>query len=302
MQKSEGARDGLSYATFSDGYDDGFDMGLHDVQHFMDELKRRGPESLGELIQNYLGDGRKFVHVFYTTLIPWVADVASSLWLRSTLVWTQPATVLNIYYYYFNGHGDVIGNASSNPSSPILLPGLPPLTGHDVPSFFSPENQYTYFLPLMKRQFEILDEQGKSQKVLVNTFDALEEGPLRVIPKLNLVGIGPLLPSAFLDGDSPSDTSFGGDLFQDSKNYIEWLNTKPRASVVYLSFGSIHVLKKQQRDELAKALLSTGQPFLWVMLLYTCYTCAPCTYVFTYVSLHIKIHTFLDMSTISEYF
>lgn len=267
MHKSEETpHGGLSYAAFSDGFDDGFDIGAHDIQQFMDEIKRRGPETLGELIENYLRDGRKFMHVFYTTLIPWVADVASSFQLRSTLIWAQPATVLDIYYYYFNGYRDVIGKASTDPSSPILLPGLLPLTGHEVPSFFAPGNHYTHFLPLMKRQLEILEEQGGNQKVLVNTFDALEEGPLRVIPKLNLVGIGPLLPSAFLDRDDPSDTSFGGDLFRDSKNYIEWLNTKPRASVIYLSFGSIHVLKNQQRDELAKALLSSGRPFLWVLL------------------------------------
>ncbi|KAK4762699.1 hypothetical protein SAY86_008467 [Trapa natans] len=260
--------DGLSYESFSDGYDDGIDFGVYDIQQFMDSLKTRGPETLRDLIDDYLRDGRKkIVHVFYTTLIPWVADVARSFGLRSTLVWTQPATVLDIYYYYFNGHGDAIRTGSTDPSSPILLPGLPPLNGKDVPSFFAPENHYTYFLPLMKRQFEILDEQqGQSHKVLVNTFEALEEGPLHVIPKLNLVGIGPLLPYAFLDRHNPSDTSFGGDLFRgNSKNYIEWLDTKPGASVIYLSFGSIHVLKKKQKDELTKALILCGLPFLWVM-------------------------------------
>ncbi|PKI77853.1 hypothetical protein CRG98_001740 [Punica granatum] len=266
MRESKETFDDLSYAAFSDGYDDGFDIGKHDIQQFMDELKRQGPQTLGELIGNCLTEGREFTHVFYTTLIPWAADVASSFRLRSTLIWTQPATVLDIYYYYFDGYGDVISDAGINSSSPIVLPGLPPLTGRDVPSFFSPENHYSYFLPLMKRQFEILDEQGNSHKVLVNTFDALEEGPLRATRKLNLVGIGPLLPSAFLDGHNPSDTSFGGDIFQgSSKNYTEWLNNNPRASVIYICFGSIHLLTRRQRDELARGLLSSSRPFLWVM-------------------------------------
>lgn len=267
MHKSDETLDGLSYMAFSDGYDDGSEIAGHDLEQFMANLERWGSETLRELIENNLKEGCKFTHVFYSMLIPWVASVASSLQLRSTLIWTQPATLLDIYYYYFNGYGDVIQNAVTNPSSLILLPGLPPLTGRDVPSFFTPENHYTFIFSLMKHHFEILDEPANDNpKVLVNTFDALEEGPLRAIDKLNLVGIGPLLPSAFLDGQDLADTSFGGDLFQDSKNYIEWLNTKPKASVIYVSFGSISVLSKQQKDEIARGLLSSGRPFLWVML------------------------------------
>ncbi|KAF7151419.1 hypothetical protein RHSIM_Rhsim02G0067900 [Rhododendron simsii] len=74
-------------------------------------------------------------------------------------------------------------------------------------------------LPLLKEHFDVLDYE-RNAKVLVNTFDALESGALRA--KLNFVAIGPLIPSAFLDGKDPSDASFGGDLFQDSKAYIEW--------------------------------------------------------------------------------
>ncbi|OWM84235.1 UDP-glycosyltransferase 75C1-like [Punica granatum] len=266
MRKSTETIEGLSYIGFSDGFDDGSDMGAHDLEQFMAELKRHGSDTLRQLIENNLKEGREFTHVFYTTIVPWVADVASFLRLPSTLIWAQPATVLDIYYYYFSGYGDAIANARADHSSPIQLTGLPPLTGRDIPSFFTPGNHYNFSLPLMKRHLEILDEQrDHNPKVLVNTFDALEEGPLRAIDKLNMVAIGPLLPSAFLDGHDPSDTSFGGDLFRDSRNYIEWLNTKPKASVIYVSFGSISVLSKQQKDEMARGLTASSRPFLWVI-------------------------------------
>ncbi|GMP78149.1 hypothetical protein CsSME_00034197 [Camellia sinensis var. sinensis] len=46
-------------------------------------------------------------------------------------------------------------------------------------------------------------------KILVDTFDALESKALRAIGKHNLIAIGPLVPSAFLDGKDPSDNAFG---------------------------------------------------------------------------------------------
>jgi UDP:flavonoid glycosyltransferase YjiC (YdhE family) len=255
--------DGLSFATFSDGYDDGFPPDIA-VDHYMSELKRRGSQALTDLILSSANDGRSFTCLVCTTLIPWAADVARKLRLPSALLWIQPATVFNIYYYYFNGYGDVITNSSNDPSCSIQLPGLPLLASRDLPSFFLASNMYAFALPTLQEQFEALERQD-NPRVLVNTFDALEAEALRAIKKYNLIAVGPLIPSAFLDGRDPSDTSFGGDLFQTSKDYIKWLNSKPKSSVIYVSFGSLAVLTKQQKEEIARGLLDSSHPFLWVI-------------------------------------
>lgn len=46
---------------------------------------------------------------------------------------------------------------------------------------------------------------------------------------------------------------------------MEWLNSKPKGSVVYVSSGSISTLSKEEKEEIARGLLSSGRPFLWVM-------------------------------------
>ncbi|XP_030442034.2 phloretin 4'-O-glucosyltransferase-like [Syzygium oleosum] len=263
MAESKSPPEGLSFASFSDGYDDGVNEG-DDVEVYMDELKRRGSETLSDLIASNHENGRQFLGVFYTTLLPWVADVARSHGIPSTLVWIQPATVLDFYYYYFHGYGDLVRNMGDNPSVPIQLPGLPPLMACDIPSFCNAKNEYNFSLPIFQRHFEILLEEA-NPRVLANTFDALEPDAIRAIDKFEVIGIGPLIPSAFLDGQDPADTSFGGDLFKSSSGYIEWLDTKPKASVIYLSFGSISVLSKPQKEEMAQALLEAGRPFLWVI-------------------------------------
>ncbi|KAE8022884.1 hypothetical protein FH972_008645 [Carpinus fangiana] len=255
--------DGLSFATFSDGYDDGVPPDIS-VDHYMSELKRRSSQALTDLILSSTNDGRSFTCLVCTTLIPWAADVARKLHLPSALLWIQPATVFNIYYYYFNGYGDVITNSSNDPSCSIQLPGLPFLSSHELPSFLLASNVYAFAVPTLQKQFEALKRQD-NPRILVNTFDALEAEALRAIKEYNLIAIGPLIPSAFLDGRDPSDTSFGGDLFQTSKDYIEWLNSKPKSSVIYVSFGSLAVLTKQQKEEIARGLLDSGHPFLWVI-------------------------------------
>jgi len=46
---------------------------------------------------------------------------------------------------------------------------------------------------------------------------------------------------------------------------MEWLNSQEKSSVIYVSFGSISVLSKPQMEELARALIQTHRPFLWVI-------------------------------------
>ncbi|KAF3455482.1 hypothetical protein FNV43_RR00111 [Rhamnella rubrinervis] len=260
----------LLFASFSDGFDDdGFKPG-EDFEHYMSEFSHRGSQAVSDIIFSATNEGRPFTAFVYTIFMPWATELARELRLPSALLWIQPVTVFDMFYYYFHGCGDLIKNISYSPSHPIELPGLPlKLTSRDLPSFLHATNRATVGLRIFKAQFEMLDKESKP-KVLVNTFDALEPEALRAIGgnKLDLIGIGPLIPSAFLDGKDPSDTSFGGDLFKHSSkddNYMKWLNTKPEKSVIYVSFGSLCVLSNPQKEEIAKALLDFGCPFLWAI-------------------------------------
>jgi hypothetical protein len=264
MTKSSPPPNGLSFASFSDGYDDGV-RPEDDSENYLNVLKQNGSKTLTDLIVSSANQGRPFNCLVYTLLLPWAADVARELHVPSALLWIQPAMVLDIYYYYFNGFANVISEDTKDPSCLIQLPGLPLLTSRDLPSFLLASNTHAFVLLLFQAQIEALEKETHP-RVLVNTFDALEPEALTAIKKLNLVGVGPLTPSAFLDGKDPSDKSFG-DLIQTSKDhyYIEWLNSKAESSVVYVSFGSLSVLTKPQMEELARGLLESGYSFLWVI-------------------------------------
>ena len=240
--------DGLSFATFSDGYDDGV-VPVDDRDKQWDQLKHNGSKALANLI---VSTANKQC-IVYTMLLHWAADVARELHLPSALLWIQPAMVLDICYYYYNGFADVIGNNSDDrPSCSIQLPGLPLLLAtHDLPSFLLA----AFAHPIFQAQIEALEKES-IPRVLVNTFDALEPEALKAFEKLNLVAVGPLVPNAILGGRDPCNGS---------NDYIEWLNSKSESSVIYVSFGSILVLNKQQMEEIARGLLDCGRPFLWVI-------------------------------------
>jgi hypothetical protein len=185
------------------------------------------------------------------------------------LLWIQAATVFDIYYYYFHNHGDYITNKTEDDKCLIDLPGFSfSLKSRDLPTFLLASNIYTFALPAFKEHLQILDEET-DPRVLMNTVEEFESDALKNVDvgKIKLIPIGPLIPSAFLGGKDPSDTSSGGDVIRvDSEdNYLEWLDLKGESSVVYVSFGTLAVLSKRQMDEIACALLDSGFPFLWVI-------------------------------------
>nr|Q9ZR25.1 RecName: Full=Anthocyanidin 3-O-glucoside 5-O-glucosyltransferase; AltName: Full=UDP-glucose:anthocyanin 5-O-glucosyltransferase HGT8; Flags: Precursor [Glandularia x hybrida]BAA36423.1 UDP-glucose:anthocyanin 5-O-glucosyltransferase [Glandularia x hybrida] len=265
MSRTAAGSNGLiNFVSFSDGYDDGLQPG-DDGKNYMSEMKSRGIKALSDTLaaNNVDQKSSKITFVVYSHLFAWAAKVAREFHLRSALLWIEPATVLDIFYFYFNGYSDEIDAGSDA----IHLPGgLPVLAQRDLPSFLLPST-HERFRSLMKEKLETLEGEEKP-KVLVNSFDALEPDALKAIDKYEMIAIGPLIPSAFLDGKDPSDRSFGGDLFEKGSNdddCLEWLSTNPRSSVVYVSFGSFVNTTKSQMEEIARGLLDCGRPFLWVV-------------------------------------
>ncbi|KAG6393431.1 hypothetical protein SASPL_147672 [Salvia splendens] len=257
------ANKGLNLLTFSDGYDDGYKLS-DDTKKFMTSIRSNGSKALRDAIAAAAEEGRPVTCLIYTILLPWATEVARELHIPSTLLWIQPATVFSIYYHFFNGFSDEITQKSDNPGWKIEIPGAPPLSKTDLPTFLLPSSSSEALAAFMQ-QFEALDAEPSKPKVFVNTFDSLEAEALTAIDRYELVGVGPLIPSAFIGGEDSWEKSFVVDFFEKSEGCIEWLNSKPQSSVVYVSFGSLLRLPKAQMEEIAAGLLRSGRPFLWVM-------------------------------------
>ncbi|XP_058089124.1 crocetin glucosyltransferase, chloroplastic-like [Magnolia sinica] len=220
------SQDGLSYASFSDGYDDGMKP-TDSLKDYMLQLKDVGPRSVSDLIHTLADEGCPVTCVIYI-LLPWAADVASTLHIPSVLLWMQPAAVLAIYYHYFHGCDNLITSCKKDATSSIELPGLPLLSVHTSLHFLAFEQINLPSFISMKN--------SSKPKVLVNTINALEGDAMKAVDKLDTIAIGPLIPSAFLDERETSDKAVAADL-----------------------------LPENQMVEILNGLVESGRPFLWVI-------------------------------------
>ena len=78
--------------------------------------------------------------------------------------------------------------------------------------------------------------------------------------------IGPRIPSTFLDKRLDDEKDYSLSLFKpDVETCMKWLDSKEAGSVVYVSFGSLANLAKDQMEELAWGLNNSNYHFLWVI-------------------------------------
>ncbi|KAK1411111.1 hypothetical protein QVD17_37655 [Tagetes erecta] len=249
---------GLTFAPFSDGHDHGHQP-TTTLQQFISDFATNGASAVAEIITTAAVEGQPFDHLVYTTILSWAARVAIAHGIESTLLWCQPATILGIYYYYFTGYESLISSNNNNPEFPLNLPGLPLLTIADLPSFLSAScpMEHEFVREFMKDHIDVLKF---APRVLVNTFDELEAECVKAMEKIVMLPVGPLVPPEILDN------SLKCDFFEKPmEDYIGWLNTKSKSSVVYVSFGSLSNLSTEQVEEIAFGLIESERPFLWVI-------------------------------------
>ncbi|KAG6743032.1 hypothetical protein POTOM_053977 [Populus tomentosa] len=254
----------LHYASFSDGFDDGIKP-TNDPHRIMAELKRVGSQTLTELLLSLSKEGNPVSYLIYTLLLPWAADVARDMSIPSVFLCILSTIAFALCYCFFEERDGVYDSNDNRSPSSIEMPGLPLFTSKDMPSFLLPNDPHaSTLIPLFQHHIQALEKDSKPC-VLLNTSDCLEEEAIRLISNLNPIPIGPLVSYAFLDENNSTDSSCGIDLFEKSAEYSQWLNSKPKGSVVYVSFGSLAVLQKNQMEKILLGLTGTCRPFLWVI-------------------------------------
>ncbi|KAF8721314.1 hypothetical protein HU200_023247 [Digitaria exilis] len=100
--------------------------------------------------------------------------------------------------------------------------------------------------------------------LVVNTSEEIEPKGLRLIGKLSglpTFAVGPLI--GVVAAAPPEDQAAARN--EDEDGCIKFLDSKPAASVLYVSFGSQNTIPASQMMELARGLEASGRPFIWVV-------------------------------------
>ncbi|XP_054786767.1 gallate 1-beta-glucosyltransferase 84A24-like [Prosopis cineraria] len=244
----------IQFESLHDGWPD-HDPRRQDLDQYLSQLERVGKELLPRMIKHHTDQNRPVSCLINNPFIPWVTDVAETLGLPSAMLWVQSCACFSAYYHYYNK--SVPFPSEAEPEISVQLPFMPLLRYDEVPSFLYPTTPYPFLRRAIMGQFRNLE---KSFCVLMDGFEELEHENVQYMSKIcPIMTVGPL----FKNPRAPIDTVRGDQLKAD--DCVDWLNSKPPSSVVYISFGTVVYLKQEQVDEIAHGLLGSGLSFLWVM-------------------------------------
>ncbi|TVU02014.1 hypothetical protein EJB05_52549, partial [Eragrostis curvula] len=235
------------------------DDGFHgkDLDDLMRHLETTGRLEFTKLLARQAEEGRPVACVVVNPFMPWAADVAADAGVPSAVLWVQSCAVFSLYHHHV--HGLVEFPAEDDTDARFTLPGLPPLSVSDVPSFLLPSNPFKLLADAIITQFRTID---KASWVLVNSFAELEPDVVAALPSVTprppqLIPVGPLIED--------ENVAVRGDLIKAADDCVEWLDAQAPRSVVYASVGSVVILSAEEVAEMAHGLASTGRPFLWVV-------------------------------------
>ncbi|KAJ0094463.1 hypothetical protein Patl1_16231 [Pistacia atlantica] len=245
----------------SDGFDEGGFAQAKNEDFFLKSFATNGSKTLSQLIKKYENSTTPVTCIVYDSFLPWALDVAKQHGLYGAAFFTNSAAVCAIFCRIHHG---LLTLPVKPEDTPLSIPGLPPFNFSDLPTFVRFPESYPAYLTMKLSQFSNLE---KADWILCNTFEKLECQEARSVSDLwpgKL--IGPMVPSAYLDGRIKGDRGYGSSLWKPFRvECIQWLETKPKQSVVYISFGSMVSLTTKQMEEIALGLKESNLYFLWVI-------------------------------------
>ncbi|KAJ0980857.1 hypothetical protein J5N97_009112 [Dioscorea zingiberensis] len=180
------------------------------------------------------------------TYMPWTVAVGERRRLPVYSLWTMPASLFSLLY----GFEEIFGGDPADPEEidKKLDQQVKGLNLGDVNSIITSDRP-------LKWALESFIWVRRAQGVLFTSVYELEP---RIMDSLKtklscpLYTVGPCIPYLSLK-DKPGNS-----------DYMQWLDSQPPNSVLYLSLGSFLSVSSGQMDEIVTGLHASGIRFLWV--------------------------------------
>ncbi|KAG6649892.1 anthocyanidin 5,3-O-glucosyltransferase-like [Carya illinoinensis] len=139
------------------------------------------------------------------------------------------------------------------------ITGLPLIPASDLPRIVTDRGSqaYQFFLNCGINM-------ARANGLIVNSFEQLERKAIKAISDGLCVADGPT-PPVFGIGPLISLSNNQGTDNEQHDQCMNWLNSQPSQSVVFLCYGSMGLFSAEQLKEIAAGLENSGQRFLWVV-------------------------------------
>ncbi|KAH6768246.1 hypothetical protein C2S51_013582 [Perilla frutescens var. frutescens] len=222
------------------------------IEAYRERLKAAFSANLAEFIER---SPPKLV--IYDSTMSWVLDLAHDRGLLGAPFFIMSSAVVSIFYHLKQG-----SLKFPYEDSAVSLPALPTLQINDLPSLSHPFMRSTQTaFKMLVAQFLNLE---RADWIFINTFDMLEKEVVEwMASRWPIKTVG---PTFLLQQKYDKFLNHTINLFEAKHDsYKEWLDSREIGSVVYVSFGSIASLDKEQMEELALGLIKSNCYFLWVV-------------------------------------
>ncbi|XP_056688240.1 UDP-glycosyltransferase 86A1 [Spinacia oleracea] len=136
------------------------------------------------------------------------------------------------------------------------IPGITSIKRTDLTSYLQEEDLTTLHHQCI---FQSMDDSKQADFILANTVQELEAHSITAIEaQIPFYAIGPLFSPGFTK--SPVATSLWAESY-----CIQWLDSRPPGSVLYVSFGSYAHISKHELEEIANGIKLSGVNFICVI-------------------------------------
>ncbi|KAB5551597.1 hypothetical protein DKX38_008908 [Salix brachista] len=143
------------------------------------------------------------------------------------------------------------------------IPGMRDIRLRDLPSFIRTTDPDDF---MFKFCAECAGRASEGSAVIFHTFDVLEQEVLNALYPMfpRVYTIGPL--QLLLNQKQEADiSSVECNLWTEEVECLHWLDSNKPRSVIYVNFGSIATVTKEQLVEFGMGLAESGHPFLWII-------------------------------------
>ncbi|KAI9117993.1 hypothetical protein K1719_010325 [Acacia pycnantha] len=174
--------------------------------------------------------------IVHDTFLFWAVDVGNRRNITVASFWTMSASIFSVLHHHHlleqSSHYPV--NLSENGDKRVdYIPGIPPTRLADFPLNDELSSRAQRLMELVRKELS-----------------------------LPIYTIGPMIPcfgtveKTNLNTDTNTKTA--------DHSYLQWLDSQPNNSVLYISQGSHFSVSKAQIEEIASALRESGVRFFWV--------------------------------------
>ncbi|GMI88958.1 UDP-dependent glycosyltransferase 76B1 [Hibiscus trionum] len=220
----------------------------NDVAGFMQSLNKNCAAPLQQCLNKVLASYGHIAAIIYDTLMFCAQAIADHLRLPGMTLRTSSATTLLFYTVFPElDEKDFISKIESPELEALQLQRFRSLLSHN-PTEAMVEVRAAFTNAVMS-----------TSAIIVNSMEFLEQEALSKVKKLvpaPIFTIGPLHKLA---------PTVCCSLFTEDDKCISWLNNQAPESVIYVSFGSMAGIDKQELIEAAWGLANSELPFLWVV-------------------------------------